>query len=133
MTVFDVNPAEQHNKVYYGKLIDDVIKNENEMNKFYTYLKKFANPKPKSFFRTKIYDSMTTASNEGIVNYVNELNETGLNGIVHTKVKVDDKNQFRVERDTMYQHYQRWCEKAGEVPDKRSKFCEKHFVMDNHA
>ncbi|KAK1941333.1 hypothetical protein P3T76_007199 [Phytophthora citrophthora] len=32
MTIFDVNPAEQHNKVYYGKLIDDVIKNENEMN-----------------------------------------------------------------------------------------------------
>ncbi|KAG3184267.1 hypothetical protein PC128_g13820 [Phytophthora cactorum] len=129
MTIFDVNPAEQHNKVYYGELIDDVIKNENEMNKFYTYLKKFANPKPKSFFRTPIYDSMTTASNEGIVNYVNELRESGLNGIVHT----ESQGQFRVERDTMYQHYQRWCEKAGEVPDKRSKFCEKISKLDKRV
>ncbi|GMF33160.1 unnamed protein product [Phytophthora lilii] len=118
MAIIDVNPAEQHNKVYYGKLIDDLIKNKNEINKFYTYLKQFANPKPKSFFRTPIYDSMTTASNEGIVNYVNELKESGLNGIVHT----ESQGQYRVERDIMYQHYQRWCEIAGEVPDKRSKF-----------
>ncbi|GMF23578.1 unnamed protein product [Phytophthora lilii] len=121
MTTFDVNPAGQHNKVYYGELIDDVIKNENEINKFYTYLKQFANPKPKSFFRTPIYDSMTTASNEGITNYVNKLKESGLNGIVHT----ESQGQYRVERDIIYQHYQRWCETADEVPDKRSKFCEK--------
>ncbi|GMF12649.1 unnamed protein product [Phytophthora lilii] len=126
MTIFDVNPAGQHNKIYYGKLIDDVIKNENEMKKFYTYLKQFANPKPKSFFRTPIYDSMTTASNEGIVNYVNELKESGLNGIVHT----ESQGQYRVEIDIMYQHYQRWCETAGEVPDKRSKFCEKISKLD---
>ncbi|ETK88191.1 hypothetical protein F441_03347 [Phytophthora nicotianae CJ01A1] len=126
ITIFDVNPAEQHNKVYYGKLIDDVIKNENEVNKFYTYLKQFANPKPKSFFRTPIYDSMTTASNEGIVNYVNELKESGLNGIVHT----ESQGLYRVERDIMYQHYQRWCETAGEVPDKRLKFCEKISKLD---
>ncbi|KAL7684453.1 hypothetical protein Plhal304r1_c035g0108141 [Plasmopara halstedii] len=126
MTIYDVNPAEQHNKVYYGKLIDDVIKYENEMNKFYTYLKQFANPKPKSFFRTPIYDLMTTASNEGIVNYVNELKESGINGIVHT----ESQGLYRVERDVMYQHSQRWCETAGEVPDKRSKFCEKISKLD---
>ncbi|KAL7679437.1 hypothetical protein Plhal304r1_c079g0165561 [Plasmopara halstedii] len=37
MTTYDVDRAEQHNKVNYGKLIGDVIKNENEMNKFYIY------------------------------------------------------------------------------------------------
>ncbi|GMF11897.1 unnamed protein product [Phytophthora lilii] len=62
MTIFDVNPAEQHNKVYYGKLIDDVIKNENEMNKFYTYLKQFFdNPKPKSLTMT-IYTLLLSIS-----------------------------------------------------------------------
>lgn len=126
MTVFDVNSAEQHNKVYYGKLIHDVIRNENEMTKFYTYLKQFANPKPKSFFRTSIYDLITTDSNEGITNYVNEFKESGLNGIVHT----ESQGQYRVEKNILYRHYQRWCETAGEVFDKWSKLREKISELD---
>ncbi|ETM47988.1 hypothetical protein L914_07423, partial [Phytophthora nicotianae] len=59
--------------------------------------------------------------NGGIVNYVNELKESGLNGIVHT----ESQDQYRVERDIMHQHYQRWCE-----TDKRSKFCEKISKLD---
>lgn len=47
--LFRFNPAEQHNKVYYGKLIDDVIKKEDEMNNFFTYLHQIANTKPKYF------------------------------------------------------------------------------------
>lgn len=93
------------------------------MSKFYTYLNKFAIPKPKSFFQMPIYDSVTTASNEGIVN---ELKELGLNQIMHT----ESQGQFCVDRDTMNQHYQRWCEKAGEIPDKRSKFCENISKLD---
>ncbi|KAL7679475.1 hypothetical protein Plhal304r1_c078g0164721 [Plasmopara halstedii] len=53
------------------------------MNKFCTYLKQFTNSKPKSFFRTSIYDSKTA--------------ESGLNGFVHT----ESQSQYRVEREPL--------------------------------
>ncbi|GMF61687.1 unnamed protein product [Phytophthora fragariaefolia] len=123
MTIFDVNPAEQHNKVYYGELINSVFKNRHEMDKLMTYLKQFATPQPKSFFRTSFYDSMTTTSNEGIVNYVNELKKKGVDALYPSK-RIENEGT-RVKRDTLYKNYQTWCEEAGETPDKRSKFCER--------
>ncbi|KAL8003121.1 hypothetical protein Plhal703r1_c13g0065461 [Plasmopara halstedii] len=84
-------------------LIDDVIKKENEMNKFYTYLKRFANPKPASFFQTPTSDSMTTASDEGNVNYVNELKESNT---LYRKASVlssvlDSRGPYVVARRTL--------------------------------
>ncbi|KAL7680427.1 hypothetical protein Plhal304r1_c066g0154341 [Plasmopara halstedii] len=59
------------------------------MNKFYTYLKEFSNSKPKSFFPTPIYDSMTIAINESNVNYVNDLKDPGLNELYTPKRKAN--------------------------------------------
>ena len=124
-TVLKVNPERKDDRAFYTKLRADLVGEETD--KIITYLKDFTTSLPMKIIKTKEYESMLGNSSESIVQYINDLKNNEC--YLPTENRLD--RYLFVEKDLVYNHYSRWCEKNRENQLPFNRFKEKLSHYDS--
>lgn len=118
-TVFKVNPERKDDREFYTKLRADL--QGEETDKIITYLKDFTTSLPMKIIKTKEYESMLGNSSESIVQYIKDLKSTTDELSSANKLNT----YLYADKDVVYNHYLRWCEKDNESKLAFNRFKEK--------